>query len=184
MNDIIQTKGDFRVRLEIDEHPENPRRTYDHLVNVITPKGQRFIDVDEDGGPLQYGWDHFADSENGTDKFIRWARIMHSATAVYVRPADGMGVRAIWYVMPDNAKETTYTPQQLIDSEVREYQSWAEGDAWTYIIEKREVWVPEDRNDDSRRMISWAAQDSLSGLIGRDYAEESARRALPDFLSA
>lgn len=184
MNDIIQTKGEFRVRLKIDEHPENPRRTYDHLANVITPKGQRFIDVDEDGGPLQYGWDHFADSDDGIDKFIRWARIMHSATAVYVRPAGGQGVRAIWYVMPDKAKETTHSPQEVIDSEVREYQSWTEGDVWTCVIEKREVWVPENGNGDSRRMVSWVEEDSVSGLIGRDYAEEYAQKAFADFLSA
>lgn len=182
VNDILETADGFRLRLEIEDGPVNPRRDYDHLVNVITPKGQRYIDVDEDGGPLRYGWDHFSARANGAELFIRWARIMHGAVAVEDKPTEGAW--AIWYLMPAKAKESTRPPEKVIDAEIREYRSWAEGDVWNYVIEKRVEWEPAEKNGDAEKtMITWEIEESVSGFIGREYAEQEARGAFSDFLS-
>lgn len=86
--------------------------------------------------------------------------------------------------MPDKSEEATRSPKEIIESEVEEYQSWAQGDVWSYIIEKRETWVPENRDEsDSREMSTWNMEDSCSGLIGYEYAREEATRAFSNFVS-
>jgi hypothetical protein len=179
--EILETAGKFRVRLEVDTDPQNPRQEFDHLANVITLKGQRYIDVDKNGGPLQYGWDYFADRENGVDLFIRWARMVHGVVAIEDNPIEG--ARSIWYLMPDKAAESTWEPQKVIESEIREYRSWAEGEVYGYIIERSVTWVPKDEPEGEVEMSTWEEVDEGScwGFIGYDYAKEAALEAFEPY---
>lgn len=185
--DILETAGRYRVRLEVQKDSEsaNPRTGQDcNLANVITPKGQRYIDVDEDGGPLQHGWDHFSVRPGGEDMFIRWARIFHGATVIVNRPVQGAWV--LWYLMPDKAAESGISPERTILAEIEEYQAWADGEVYGHIVEKDVTRIPrdaEDRNDpeldDETR--EWEHVDSCWGYIGREYAEDAAREAFAPY---
>lgn len=187
MGDVVETAGRYRVRLEVQEDnaSANPRTDQDcNLANVITLKGQRFINIDENGGPLAHGWDHFADRENGAHLFIRWARIFHGVVAVEENPYDG--ARAIWYVMPDKLAETTWTAERVIEAEVREYWLWANGEVYGHVIEKSVTRIPrdaEDRDDPGLddETTEWEHVESCWGYVGREYAEEAAREAFAPY---
>lgn len=188
MNEVIETHSRYRVRLEIMEDSTdcNPRTNQGcNLTNVITPSQRSYIDVDKDGGPLQYGWDHFSTLEGGEEMFIRWARIFHDATVIEDRPHDGAW--SFWYVMPDKAAESTWTPEKIIEAEIAEYQAWASGDVYAYVIERSVTWVPKagqvfaDDEEIPEELITWEFVDACSGLIGHEYAEEAAREAFDEY---
>lgn len=186
--DVLETAGRYRVRLAVQQDSQecNPRTNDDcNLANVITPKGQRYIDVDKDGGPLADGWERIEDRYvDAVPVFTRWARIFHGATVVEDRPYDGAW--SLWYVMPDKLAETTVPAEKVIEVEKGEYRKWAEGEVYGYIIEKDVTRIPrdaEDREDpdldDETR--EWEHVDSCWGLIGWEYAEETAREAFAPY---
>lgn len=178
--DILETAGRYRVRLEIQEDSLdlNPRTERDcNLANVITPTQSRYIKIDEDGGPLQCGWDYFSVRPDSEKLFIRWARMIHGVTVIEDRPVEGAW--GLWYVMPDKMAETTATPEEIIEGEVREYRAWAEGEVYGYVIEKSTHWVSEDNG--GAEMDTWEYEDSCWGFIGREDAEASAREAFAPY---
>lgn len=186
--DILETAGRYRVRLEIQRESEsaNPRTDQDcNLTNVITPKGQRYIDVDENGGPLTDGWERIEDRYvDAVPVFTRWAKLFHGATVIEDRPHDGAW--SLWYLMPDKAAETPWEPKRVIELEIDQYRKWAEGEVYGFIIEKDVTRIPrdaEDREDpdldDETR--EWEHVDSCWGHIGREYAEEAAREAFAPY---
>lgn len=188
--DVLETAGKYRVRLEIQRNSQdaNPRVDDDcNLANVITPKGQRYIDVDEDHGPLREGWERIQDvylDKEAVAVFTRWARIFHGATVVEHRPHDGAW--ALWYVMPDKLAETALSAEALIQAEVEQYRMWAEGEVYGHIIEKNVTRIPrdaEDRDDPEvdAETSEWEHVDSCWGYIGREYAEEAAREAFAGY---
>lgn len=181
MNEIIETSGNgmYRVRLEVDRDPSNPRTDQDcNLANVITPKGQRFIDVDKDGGPLQDEWDRlfdFYDKDKAIRVFTRWARTFHGTTIAEKRPNDGAW--SLWYVMPDNLSETTATAQEVIETEFGEYRAWAEGDVYGVIVEKSVEWASEDGDE----ATAWETVDACWGCIGHECARSTARETFAPY---
>jgi hypothetical protein len=181
MTEILETAGRYRLTLEVqqDSASSNPRTEQDcNLANVITLGNQRrYIKIDEDGGPLAYGWYHFAARGKGVELFIRWARMMHGVTAVEENPHDG--AHSIWYVTPERLAETTWTAEKVIEAEVREYQLWASGEVYGHVIEKSVHWVSQDHND--AETDTWEHEDSCWGYIGREYAEEAAREAFAPY---
>lgn len=188
--DILETAGRYRVRLEIQQGSEsaNPRTDRDcNLTNVITPKGQRYIDVDENGGPLADGWERIEDRYmNAVPVFTRWARLFHGATVIEDRPYDGDGAWSLWYLMPDKAAETPWEPKRVIESEIDEYRKWAGGEVYGFIIEKNVTWIPKDAEDREDPELDdetteWEHVDSCWGHIGREYAEEAAREAFAPY---
>jgi hypothetical protein len=177
--DVLETAGPYRVRLEIDQDSgsRNPRKEFDHLTNVITPTQQRYISVDENGGPLQSGWDYFSTRPDGEKLFIRWAKMVHGATVVEDRPTEGAW--ALWYLMPDKAAESTWEPEKVIEAEIREYRAWAEGEVYRYVIEKSVTWVPKENSHEDEipdELDTWETVEDCWGLICREWAEEEARR--------
>lgn len=177
MTEILETAGRYRLRLSVDTEPMNPRLDYDHITHVITPKGQRYIDVDKNGGPLQEAWDYFAERADGGDLFIRWARIYHGATVIEDSPHDG--ARSFWYLMPGDA-EGIPDPKAFIENDLQEYRSWAEGDVYGYVIEKSVMWQRTETAE-SETMITWEETDSCWGLVGREYAEGEARQSFEPY---
>ena len=186
-DNIIETteNGRYRVRLAIDEGTENPRRDYDHITHVITPTQQRYIDVDPDGGPLQYGWDYYSVRaldcvrKGAEDLFIRWAKIYYGAVVVEHRPVEGAW--SFWYMTPEQIAEIGNTPAEAIAAEIQEYQAWGEGDVYGLIVERAIHWKRADDPDSDDSMTTWEEVASCWGLIGREYAEEEARQQLDTY---
>lgn len=194
MNEILETHGQYRVRLEIeqDSYGYNPR-TWDDtpLANVITPTQRDYINIDENGGPLQYGWDYYStraldciSRAEAEDLFVRWAKIFHGATVIVDRPHDGAW--GLWYLMPDKAAETTWPPEKLINFEIQRYRDWAQGEVYAYIIEKSVTYVLKDGQDVSDiedlddELVTWETADSCGGFIGYDEAKEAALEAFAE----
>lgn len=179
MTDVLETAGKYRVRVEVQQDSEssNPRTEQDNLTNVITPTQQRYIDVDKDGGPLQYGWDYFSTRADSEKLFIRWARMVHGITVVEDRPHDGAW--SFWYITPEKLAETTWPAEKAIEAEIREYRMWAEGEVYGFIIEKSTHWVSEDHG--GAEMDTWEHEDSCWGYIGRENVEDAAREVFAPY---
>lgn len=171
--DIIEAAGDLRVRLEIqqDSHMYNPRTNQDcNLTNVITPRGQRYIDVDKDGGPLAEGWDRIHDRYvDAVPVLSRWARIFHGIEVFEDRPHDGAW--SLWYVTPGKLAEVAVSARAVVEAEIAEYRDWTAGEVYAYVIERAKVWTAAD----GEQMTTWETEDSCGGYIGRAYAEQTAR---------
>ncbi len=180
MNEIIETAGRYRLRLKADPYSAdlNPRTNYDNLTHVITPTQSWHTDIDKDGGPLQYGWDHYRTRVDGEEMFIRWARVFHGAVTVVHRPHEGAW--GLWYLMPEALAEVT-DPEEYIRAEAEEYRAWAAGEVYEYVIERSVTWVRTDGQ--AGAMTTWEHVASCGGFIGHTYAEESAREAFAPYRS-
>lgn len=173
MNEILEQRGDLRVRLVVDQDAGNPREEYDHLANVVTVPSREYLPVDKDGGPLADAWTELTNRYRWSDAveiFERYARIYHGAVTLYDTPP--RDANAVWYLMPEVAQETT-DPEALLKAERDEYRAWAEGSVYGYIIERRTKWNRADGTPGE--METWEHEDSLWGLLGYEYAEQTAR---------
>lgn len=173
MEEILETAGQYRVRLETDQDPTNPRTDQDNLCHVITVPGSRYIDVDANGGPLQDGWDLIKDRADAVEVFTRWARTFHGAVVEYHTPE--RGANSVWYLMPDQFAEVP-DPKKHIGAEITEYQNWADGEVYGYIIEKSVAWMPTDEEDCENlgERTTWEHVDSCWGYVGYEYAKSAA----------
>jgi hypothetical protein len=188
MTDVLETAGRYRVRLEVqqDSVDSNPRTNQDcNLTNVITPTGQRYIDVDGDGGPLSDGWDRVAGRDDAVEVFTRWAKVFHGAVVVEDRPHDGAW--SLWYMTPKNQAEIVTPVEEAIRLEIEEYRLWAAGEVFGHVIEKSVTRIPRDPEDREDSELddetqAWEHVDSCWGYIGREYAEEAAREAFAPYV--
>jgi hypothetical protein len=92
---------------------------------------------------------------------------------VHHRPYEGP--ESVWYILPDAQKETT-DPEKCLRSEIEEYQAWAEGDVYFYVVEKAVGWKREDGEPGD--MTTWQEEESCGSLIGHDWAVQAAKDAL------
>lgn len=178
MDEILETAGPYRVGLEADQDARNPRREFDHLCHVLTVPHSHYIDVDDDGGPLQEGWDRIKNRTDAVDVFTRWARIFHGAVVDYHTPE--RGPVSVWYLLPEQFSEVP-DPLACIKAEIEEYQNWADGEVYGYIIEEAVDWVRKDNEDEE--MSTWEQVDDGScwGFFGYKYAKESALEAFAPY---
>lgn len=177
----VSDDGRFRVRLEVQEGPANPRQEYDHLSHVITVDTLRgrYYDVDKESGPLGDGWDRIKGHNHRVEIFERWARETHGAAVLHDSP--GEGAEAIWYLMPDQFGEVS-DPGEYLASERDEYRAWAAGEVYGYIIEQSATWTPKDGGDEE--IVTWGRVDSCWGYIGYDYAKGAALEEFERYIKA
>lgn len=178
MSEIIETAGNYRVRLEIqqDSGSFNPREDYDHVTYAVTVPHSRYMDV-VGAGPLADGWDRIKDryaEAQAVAIFERWARTFHGATTLFHSPH--VGPNSVWYILPEQIKEIGGTPEEALKAEIQEYQAWAEGEVYGYIIEKSVTWVRKD-DPNGDELTTWEEEESCWGLIGRKWAEEATQDA-------
>ena len=175
MTEVLEKAGDYRLVVLLDEYAGNPRTEYDQLCYVVTVPDRRYYDVDADGGPLAAGWRRLLYRyywERSVEIFTRWARIFHRAVTLYDSPNEG--ANAVWYLLPDQARETT-DPEHLLHAERDEYRAWADGSVYAYAIEHRVTWRRTDGAEGE--MATWETVDSCFGFYGHEYAQEAGRAA-------
>ncbi|WP_411120579.1 hypothetical protein [Streptomyces sp. x-19] len=179
MHDIIDTTEDgrFRVRLIQDEDAPNPRDDRDTLAHVITIDTHLgcYLPVDKDGGPLTEAWSRVSWNRwKGVDTFTRYAAIYHGAIVIESRPE--RGPVSLWYLMRDEAEDLGMLPEAYLDAERTEYEAWAQGEAYGWVIEEA---VDRQRTDDPTDIrTEWEEVDSCFGHYGYDWAVSAARDAL------
>ncbi|MFI0985045.1 hypothetical protein [Streptomyces exfoliatus] len=181
MSHIIATTEDdrFRVRLVRDEAPANPREHGSGRVHVLTIDTHlgRYLPVDADGGPLAAAWDRLKwDRWKGVETFIRYVSIMHGG--IVLESAPQSGPRSLWYMTGDEilALDAGLLTEGYVEAEMEEYEAWAEGDVWGYVIEEYADWTRDGRPDES--MTTWGEVDSGFDLYGGPWARACAREAL------
>jgi hypothetical protein len=180
-DDVLATTDDgrFRVRLVRDEHAENPRNDGETLVHVITIDTHlgQYHPVDKDGGPLAGAWERLKWNRwTGVDIFTRYVSIMHGGIVLESSPE--RGPRSLWYVTGEEARaiDGGLLTEGYVEAEMQEYEAWAEGDVWGFIVEERVGWTRDDDPDES--METWEHVDSCFGFYGKPYARSQAREAL------
>jgi hypothetical protein len=174
----IAEHGDWRMRLEQDEDPLNPRTDYDHIESVVTVPSREYLPVDKDGGPLSAQWQRLLDRYRHRDAielFVRYAQLYHGAVCRVQYPRNGPV--SVWYLTREvyDGPNGTPDPAAYLKGQADEYESWAEGDVWGYIIERRVSWTRDD--DPNQHMRTWETVDSCWGFIGYTYAEQEAQQA-------
>ncbi|MEU3265090.1 hypothetical protein [Streptomyces bacillaris] len=181
MTDVlaITEDGRFRVRLVRDEHPQNPRTDSETLVHVITIDTHlgQYHPVDKDGGPLAEAWERLKWNRwTGIDTFTRYVSIMHGGIVLESSPV--RGPRSLWYVTGEEARaiDGGLLTEGYVEAEMQEYEAWAEGDVWGYVVEERVPWTRADDYDGF--MEIWVEVDSCFGFYGKPYARSQAREAL------
>lgn len=191
MSEVLATKADgtYRLTLHTDEDAESPRElhTDSNAVSVVTVPGSDYLDVDKTGGPLESAWQrlvtrYYVGRGGGPvarqwaiDVFCRYARLVHAATVHVWEPVHGP--ISIWYLTPARAEALGIPePMACILAEIREYESWTDGDVYGYTVERRITWHRADRPDVT--MTTWETTDSSCwGFYGRKYAVEAACEA-------
>ncbi|MER7111231.1 hypothetical protein [Streptomyces sp. NPDC000229] len=181
MSDVLATTDDgrFRVRLVLDEHPTNPRNDDETLVHVITIDTHlgQYHPVDKDGGPLAAEWERLKwDRWEGVDRFTRYVATEHGG--IVLESAPERGPRSLWYMTGEEilALDAGLLSEGYIEAEMQEYEAWATGDVWGFIVEERVGWTRDD--DPDQFMETWEPVDDCFGFYGKPYARSQAREAL------
>lgn len=179
MHDIIDATEDgrFRVRLIQDEDAPSPRDDRDTLAHVITIDTHLgcYLPVDKDGGPLAEAWSRVSWNRwKGVDTFTRYAAIYHGAIVIESRPE--RGAVSLWYLMGEDAEDLGILPEAYLDAERAEYQAWADGEVYGYVIEEAVRWVRADAPRETH--TDWREVDSCWGHYGFEWAISAAREAL------
>lgn len=199
--ETIEVDDTTRVTLHYDDNPENPRTAFDPITSARTvDELHHVIDVGNDDFPgdldrahqelWHFGRNMYANAYNpGGDTVARWARIFYGITIV--TDYDGTSERGTWWwVEPEKMAEAwpeleqgspEYVAKEIeaIDSDITEYQAWAEGHVYGIALEKRETWVKlgteEDHDPETR--TDWEIEESCWGFyINDNYTFEQAAR--------
>ncbi|NUV86618.1 hypothetical protein G6W61_10410 [Streptomyces sp. KAI-26] len=187
MTNVLDTTDDgrYRVRLFTDNDAPNPRHDRDtqvHVITIDTHLGQ-YIPVDRDGGPLAEAWHRVCWNRwTGVDIFTRYVSIFHDG--IVLESAPEKGARSLWYMTGEEmiALDAGLLSEGYIEAEMEEYEAWAEGDTWAWVIEERVDWTRD--GDESASMETWEEVDSCSGYYGATWARKEAREALRHFVSS
>lgn len=180
MDEVLETRGKLRVRLVLDEYPEKP---YDDgrspIIRLDYLSGWRAEAVSDIGGYVPAAIDSITAAAarwgGEPDLFERYLRIFHGTTEVewYDRRGGGGSV----YVTFDT---TDWREHHGINDgrtgaiDIGEWRAWCEGDVYGYVVEELATWRRTDNESGDERQ-TWEERESLWGLYGREYAEQSAR---------
>lgn len=171
---------DVRARIVVDPSPINPRKLgldKAYALTIDTHLG-RYIEVDEDGGPLANAWSRISWRKDAVEIFERYARIYHDATTFFDHTSDGPVV--IWYVLGAEVPglELLSAPRFYLRFEAEQYRRWAAGEVYGVITEKPVSWSPVDPEDE-RTATVWEETNSQWGINGYDLARWEAEQAAP-----
>ena len=84
---------------------------------------------------------------------------------------------ALHWIEVADGPDGTPDPAECLRSEVEEYEAWADGDVYWYVLEHRADWSRTLANGTSETREGWETVESLAGLIGYDYACHAANEA-------
>ncbi|MBO0884715.1 MAG: hypothetical protein J2P17_31160 [Mycobacterium sp.] len=180
--DVLDERGGFRVRLEADQHPDEPYDDgqspilslhYRHGWHAehVDPGTFRPRDCDAD---IQRAAEHFG---SDTDKLERYLKAYHGCTQI-VEWFDRDGTRFITY--DDRAwREKVGAPEG--SASLAEWQAYCEGDVFGYVIEKRVKWTADD--DAFPPRDAWEYVHSCGGYFGHDHAEQAATEEFDAFMT-
>jgi hypothetical protein len=209
--DVIAEKGDWRVRIEVDDdgYAANPR---DYMATEIVGPDLRNWTVRTESAQFQREFDEIYHRLGG-DVFPRYMRIFHdievvpvymyehSAVALSTGSFIGRAQHAEWdsgqvgfaYITPEKLEETGITDYAgAISTEVETLGQWMNGEVYGYVLEERVEYAAIRRDEDGTvtdvdyelTRYEWEETDSCWGIIGYDWAEKEATAAFQAELQA
>jgi hypothetical protein len=178
-----------QVALDEDSHDLNPRRNGSTFAHLATWDG-RFATPDE--GDIKelagacWQWNGSRTDDTDAYRIARYARIFHSDTIVFVGGLHRDGYTGGLKLDPDPSPDGRYdgiavvtrrgweeamgsdyagplTPAELARQEVVEYDSWARGEVYGYIVT-----AAQDGDAGSTEIDDGEVTDSCWGIIGDD----------------
>lgn len=169
--EVIETTETMRLVIHQDTDPANPREDYDHCSHM-------FEIIDRDGsGPYAHVWAeyrrrgaHHALHAGSLGLFARYVSMAGGHVHVLERPRDCSSV--VFYVTRETIESEQLDPAAYLKGEAAEYEAWADGDVYGYVIEEKVTWT---RMDSGETMTTWEHVDSCWGFYGYEYAKETAR---------
>lgn len=192
---VTTDKGTYRVRLEQDDAPESPR-SFDSNAGIIVAN-HRDYSLPQEGNHPGYVLAELADAGFAwTEQFLRESEgatvvlplygqgggdlVVGNADDPDDRLADAIGVTYddATVTSEERAVDPTWNPEQALRVDVEEYNRWATGEVYGYIVE-RQIPACDHCGCETR----WEHEESVWGHIGSEYAEQAAREALSDFLA-
>lgn len=200
--DILETAGDLRVSLERETYAEEPdeegqgfvfrlgERRSDR-VELVHHDYEEKADGDAMADALRSALDHYSSRGIDWDMVERYLRAWHDVVSFDRDELDRSGPTYVFVATRSQARTWGLDPESedksYSDGEsqadivrgsaagtLATWRQWAEGDVWSYTIERRHVWTDAE----GEQLETWDVVDSLSGMYGRDYAEGEARAAL------
>lgn len=176
MSEVLKQQDGYRVRLELDESPEQPYDDGQSPILLMTyrngwhaehvdPGTHRPRDCDAD---IQRAAEHFG---SDFDRLEYYLRAFHGVTKVEqfdTRDNDH------YFSYDDKAwRDKVGAPEG--SASLEEWQAYVEGDVYGYVIEKRVNWTADADEFDDRE--SWESVESCWGFYGEKYATEEATEA-------
>ena len=191
MSEVLEERGDLRVRLVLDDYPAEPyddgRSPILRLYPLRSWGGWRADHIDTIGGYVPAAMDDIVTAAEKwagePDLFGRYLRMFHGTTEVQWydgRPGGGDYI----YVTFDTADWRAHHgigDDRAGAVDMDDWRAYCEGDVYGHIIEQRAIW----RRDGSAEIrASWEHVESCFGFYDRPYAEQAARQAFNDLTSA
>lgn len=184
MSDTLTTAGDYRARLEQDVDRDAPDWDGQGYVFAVDygARGWRADEVHRDSScapmfDLAGALSHYGANGADWDMVERYLRVWHGVVSFDRDELTRSGPTHVVVVTRAQADAWGCPADrfgELAGQTLGAWRQWAEGDVWSYVIERRETWT----NGAGDTMHTWEHVDSLSGMYGRDYAESEARDAL------
>lgn len=180
--DIIATTDNYRVRLELDTDPAEPN-DIDGMVPVLRVGGGYSTDgpaeaFNRQANGFEDAFNRFGDiarsNAHQREIFARYARIFLGTLKV---EEWNVGISNEYgYIGFDTAEwrdsmGIVDTSRLMDEDYLSEVSAWVTGDVYGFIIERTDREDPEEDYD-------WEEVEACWGLVGRDYAEQTAREEL------
>lgn len=164
----------YRVSIHVDSDPMCPREMSDGPVHVLTVPNSGYVDVDKDPGPWGPQWRHLLhqyDWSRALEIMQRYATLVGGFAYDH---APVYGARSLWYLTREDASDWD-DPMFALAAHAAEYQAWAEGEVYGWVIESRVTWQQVD--DPTITETRWEVIDSCWGFYGQDSGIEGEARA-------
>lgn len=210
-SEVLEVRDDLRVRLFLEDSPEVPYNEggspilefpYPHSRSSRSSRfaptflaGTGFVLPDNSDSILAAA-QSVAYNGNDFEKFERYLRMFHGTKVIkWYESRDSRYVTfdtASWrehHGITDEAIKPVIDQDYLNSVNLDEWQAYVEGDVWGYIVEERNNWLrvsPLNASNGTTpdMMETWEKVEATWGFYGRKYAEEAAREALTEEVSA
>lgn len=174
----------YKVEIVYDEHAESPRESsYDgDLIGALTVPSRDYVDV-PGAGRLEPHWRRLLDRygwRTAVTIMERYASVHGIVTHEHSHGRSGYAV--LWYMLPEHAAEFG-DPLAALKATADEYEAWAQGEAYGYVISRAVPWSRDDNPDE--HMGTWETIESVWGFLGPgyDHVEEEARSMLAGIIA-
>lgn len=187
--EILEERGNYRVLLTPDDYADEPwDGTGPPVIRVYRDGSPEFIDhserpLENDGAIASaltwFGTPNHRDFER---KFVKYLKAYYGVTKVETWHSG-----EAWYITYDPADWRAFIGfppgATLPDSypasvNLNEWQAWANGEVYSYTVQKRVTWHTDDDDYDDETRWEDVPDGTVGGFYGYEYAKQEALDAL------